>query len=112
MTAVFSGQPDRYAGLKIHSDCHIYAGPISPDMLRAVAELVDKHLLSRESGMARTGVDDVEAEKRKIQEENPAGINADMVNRALDQKLKAGVNNAQDEQKPEQNNGAMNDRQS
>ena len=93
MTAVFSGQPDRYAGLKIHSDCHIYAGPISPDMLRAVAELVDKHLLSRETGMARTGVDDVEAEKRKIQEENPAGINVETIARMLGENGPNGANN-------------------
>ena len=93
MTAVFSGQPDRYAGLKVHSDCHIYAGPISPDMLRAVAELVDKHLLSRESGMARTGVDDVEAEKRKIQEENPAGINVETIARMLGENGPNGASN-------------------
>lgn len=66
MGAVFAGTPGRYADLRAVVTCRINSGPISGDEQNQARENVKAGLLSEESGMARIGVADVDAEKAVI----------------------------------------------
>jgi hypothetical protein len=69
LASVFMGQAGRYDGLRAVFACRIDPGPTSADELRLVMELVAARLLSRETGMHRAGVDDVDAEQTRIGQE-------------------------------------------
>lgn len=72
LAAYLAGEPGRFDSLRATFECRIDPGPMTAEEYRLVMELVDKKLLSRESGMSRTGVDDVDAEKARIDAEAPA----------------------------------------
>lgn len=55
--------------LRVTCDCELHLGPISPEQQQANRALVKANLLSRESAMTANGVEDVEAERAKIQEQ-------------------------------------------
>lgn len=69
MAAVFSGQPDRFAGLRVNAEARLNLGPMSTEDQKLVGELVDKELISRETGMGRIGIEDTDAEKGRIRQE-------------------------------------------
>lgn len=70
MAAVFSGQPGRFASLRVNAEARLQLGAVSADDQKMVGELVDKKLLSRETGMTRIGVEDTDAEKARIAQES------------------------------------------
>lgn len=72
LASVFMGQPGRYDGLRAVFACRLDPGPISADELRLVMDLVAARLLSRETGMLRAGVEDVDAEQSRIEQETQA----------------------------------------
>jgi hypothetical protein len=73
MAAAFAGTPGRFDTLRAVFECRIDAGPLSIEELRLNMELSgDQPLLSQETAMARSGVDDVDAELGKIAEEAEA----------------------------------------
>lgn len=73
MAAAFSGQPGHFAALRAVFSCQIDTGPISSDEIAQVQSLTGgQPLLSQESGMARIGVEDVDAEQARIATEADA----------------------------------------
>lgn len=79
--ATFAGAAGRYAPLRAVFDTRLDPGPLPAEEARLVMELVDKKLLSRQTGMSRVGVDDVDAEQAAIQTERAASL-ADRETRA------------------------------
>jgi hypothetical protein len=74
LTALFSGQPGRYDGLRATFDCRLDVGPLDPQDVQQVINLVNNKLLSHETGMARVRVDDVDAEQTRINAESDAAM--------------------------------------
>lgn len=72
LAAHFAGQPGRYLDLRAVTICHLDTGPLGADEAKQVIDLVDAKLLSRETGMARVGIDDTDAEAQRIQAEDEA----------------------------------------
>lgn len=73
LAAQFSGQPGRFASLRATCECRLDTGPVSADELRLNQELSGgKQIYSQETAMSRSGVEDVDAEKAKITEEQAA----------------------------------------
>lgn len=72
MAAAFSGQAGRFAELRAVFECRIDSGPMSAADQREVRENVKAELLSEETGMAKIGVQDVDAEKNRIASERDA----------------------------------------
>lgn len=70
--AAFGGQPGRYDGLRAVFACRLDPGPVPADESRLVLDLVEGGLLSREGGMERAGVEDVDAEQARIEQERAA----------------------------------------
>lgn len=66
MAATLSGQPDRFASLRATCAARINPGPLSSEDIKAIIEMVKEKLLSRETGMSRLDVDDVDAELARI----------------------------------------------
>ena len=66
MAAAFSGVPGRYDGLRATFACRVDTGPITADEQDQTRQNVAAGLLAEETGMARIGVQDVDAEKTKI----------------------------------------------
>jgi hypothetical protein len=67
MATAFSGQPGRFAELRAVFECRIDTGPLSTEELRLNKELSgDQPLFSQETAMARSGIDDVDAELERI----------------------------------------------
>ena len=69
MAAVFSGQPGRYAGLRVQVNCHLRVGPLSEGEQKLVGELADKKLLSKETARGRLGIEDPDAEAARVASE-------------------------------------------
>jgi len=69
MAAVFSGQPGRYAGLRVQANCHLRVGPLSEGEQKLVGELADKKLLSKETARTRLGIEDPDAEAARVASE-------------------------------------------
>lgn len=72
MASAFAGTPGRFDSLRAVFECRIDTGPMSSDEQREVRENVMAGLLSEETGMARIGVDDVDAERERITAEREA----------------------------------------
>ncbi len=72
LAAVFSGQPGRYAGLRVQANCHLEVGPLTADEQRLIGELVDKNLYSKETGRGLLGVEDTDAEAARVAGEQQA----------------------------------------
>ncbi|PDW02283.1 hypothetical protein [Candidatus Viridilinea mediisalina] len=72
LAAQLAGQPGRYLGLRAVATCHLDSGPLGSDESRQVVELVEARLLSRETAMGRIGVDDTDAEARRVAAEREA----------------------------------------
>lgn len=66
MAAQFSGQPGRFAGLRVDAECRLDLGPVSAYDQEGAIKLRDAGFISLETGMGRVGVDDVDAEKTRI----------------------------------------------
>jgi len=66
LAAVFAGQRGRYAGLRPTCDCRLNTGPLSGDEQREIVNQYDTGLISRETAMARIGIEDVDAEAARI----------------------------------------------
>lgn len=71
MAAQFSGQPGRFAGLRVDAECRLDLGPVSAYDQESAIKLRDAGFISTETGMSRVGVDDVDAEKTRIAAEQP-----------------------------------------
>jgi hypothetical protein len=69
LTALYSGQQGRYDSLRATFDCRLDLGPLDPQDVQQVINLVNNKLLSHETGMARVRVDDVDAEQTRINAE-------------------------------------------
>lgn len=69
MASYFSGSPGRYSGLRAVVQARIDAGPVTPDEKRLAIELKDAGLWSVETAMSATGIEDVDAEKERIERE-------------------------------------------
>lgn len=72
LAAHFAGQSGRYLDLRAVVSCALSAGPVTSEDVAQVISLVEAELLSRETGMARAGVDDTDAEAQRIQAEREA----------------------------------------
>lgn len=66
MAAVFMGQSERFAELRMNADCRVDTGPILPDEVRVGMELVEKKVWSRARLQRMTGVEDTESEDAVI----------------------------------------------
>ena len=73
LAATLAGEPNKWAGLTIKADAQIDAGPVSPEMMRATAEMVRDRLLSQETGRSWIGVTDTKAEAQRVDDEQSAG---------------------------------------
>ena len=80
LAATFAGTPGRYADLRAVVTCRVNSGPITSDEQDQTRQNVAAHLLSEETGMARIGVDDVDAEKTKIAAEGETASAAQQTN--------------------------------
>lgn len=69
MTAVFSGQPGRYEGLRVTAECRIDLGSASVDDVRVVSEARKAGLMSQQTAVSRAGADDPTAEINLINQE-------------------------------------------
>lgn len=67
--AYFMGSPGRYEGLRAYVQTIIDAGPVSPDDMRVAAEMLDRGVWDWELTASATGVDDVDALKKRLQKE-------------------------------------------
>jgi hypothetical protein len=72
LAAIFAGQPGRYRSLRATFKCRLNPGPISPDEIRLVIELVRARLMSRETAMSRADIEDVDEELAKIEVDSKA----------------------------------------
>lgn len=66
---LISGQKGRFDGLNVSVECKVDAGPLTPEERAAIADLYKLDLLSRETAMQLLGVEDVDAEIQRIDEE-------------------------------------------
>lgn len=69
MAAVFSGQPGRFAGLRVNAEARVNLGPMAADDQKMIMDQVDKGLLSKETGRSKLGVEDTEAEAERVASE-------------------------------------------
>lgn len=68
MAEAFAGEPGKYTDrLRVTASAHLDLGSATPEERQAIAGQVEDNLLSRRTAMSRLGVEDVEAELRKIQ---------------------------------------------
>jgi hypothetical protein len=72
LAAYLAGQPGRYDSLRVEAVCQFHLGPVTPAELTALIALVEAEILSRETAMGRTGIDDTDAEARRIAAEREA----------------------------------------
>lgn len=70
LAAIFASEPGRYDALRAEAECRLDLGPIDPETMRVVTELVDKKMMSRERGMGQLGIDDPQAELSRIATES------------------------------------------
>ncbi len=68
----FTGKTGRYAGLRANFATRIDTGPLPTPELDLIVRQVEALILSRETGMERIGVEDTDAEKSRIDEEQQA----------------------------------------
>lgn len=80
MAAAFANQPGRFDSLRATFTCRVDSGPISADEQKEARENVAAGLLSKETGMVRVGIDDVDAEKTKIAAESETANQAQQTN--------------------------------
>lgn len=73
IAVAFTQTTDPFPGLKMMFECRVDAGPLSAAETQELSDLVEKGLLSRQTAMARCGVDDVDAEMNNI-ENDPDGM--------------------------------------
>lgn len=59
-------------GWRVQAETVINSGPLTSDEQTAIVSLVDKKLLSRETGMSQLGIEDVDAEVERIEAEEAA----------------------------------------
>lgn len=78
--ADLSGQPGRYAELRVNFDCRLDPGPLSAQERALVAEEVEKRLRSREDAMTLLGIDDPDAMLDQIVAEGNALNPANAIN--------------------------------
>lgn len=83
LTALFAGQPGRYAGLRANVSARVDLGPVTAEEIKANTEQVTAELLSPETAMSRNGVRDVPAEQARIAEAQAA--KADLAQVMLEQ---------------------------
>lgn len=69
MEATFAGRPGYFHDLKIISDVKLDAGPLTDEERAEIAKDYAAKLISRQTAMALLGVEDVDAEVRRILEE-------------------------------------------
>jgi hypothetical protein len=60
---------EQFKSLRDNVTCHPNSGPLTPDEKRLILEMVAAEVISRELAMVMMGVEDVEAEMQKIQNE-------------------------------------------
>lgn len=72
-TAAFAaGAPERFTTLRSTFSARVDAGPLSADEIKTITERYQAGLLSRETALALQGIDDVDAEVARIEEEDQA----------------------------------------
>ena len=72
LAARLMNTPDAFAGLRVDFSCVVNTGPLSTEEQAQIRENVAARLLSEETGMSRLGVDDVLAERARIDEDRMA----------------------------------------
>lgn len=72
--ANFSGQPDRYVGLRAYVQAKVDSGPVSADDMRVAAEMRERGLWDWETAASATGIDDVDAIKVRLADESGVGL--------------------------------------
>ena len=96
MAAYFAGQPGRYDGLRAYVQASVDSGPLSPEDLDVASRMMDKGIWSKETTMQKTGIEDVQAEKDRIEKEQADQQAGDAASLALAQqaldKMRAGGN--------------------
>lgn len=95
MAAVFSGQPDRYAGLRAVVQARLDSGPIAAADKLAAIQIRDAGLWSIETAMSQTGIEDTDAEKERIEREQQGQQSADAANMAAVQAIMDKMNPVQ-----------------
>lgn len=71
MAAVFSGTPGRFDELRADVKARVDSGPISADEVRVAKEMAgDVELWSQEYAMSYTGIEDVDAEMQRMEQES------------------------------------------
>jgi hypothetical protein len=76
LTALLAGQPNRYASLRVDFNARVDTGPTSADIQQLVINQRNAGLLSLETAMVRSDVDDPDAELAKINTEKQAEVAA------------------------------------
>jgi hypothetical protein len=67
MAEAFAGAPGRWTDqFRVDFTCHVDTGPLSSDEQQAVMTAVDKQMIARNTGRARLGIQDVDAEQAEI----------------------------------------------
>lgn len=72
LAAKLLNRPDMFDGLRVDFSCVVNTGPLSPEEQNQIRENVAAHLLSEETGMSQLGIDDVGAERARIDEDRMA----------------------------------------
>lgn len=69
LSASIMGNPTQFDAYRIMVQCRTSAGPVSADMLRTLADIAERNFLSHETGLSMAGVQDTEAEIKRVDAE-------------------------------------------
>lgn len=75
MAEAFMGSPGKYTErLRVTFQCHVHLGPVSPEERKQNADDMKAGLVSRETAMSQSGIQDVDAEMERMRREETARI--------------------------------------
>lgn len=95
--AMIAGQPGRFESLRAYVKAHIDPGPVEPDDMRVASEMHEKGIWDWETTASATGIDDVDAVKQRIEQEE-MDENAKMLAFAEQAQPPAGDDEEEDEE--------------
>lgn len=99
LAAGIMGNPTMFDEYRIAVQCRTETGPVSSDMLRTLADIAERNFLSHETGLSMAGVQDTEAEIKRVDAEKEKALQEQQqmlgtnVSDALNSLIKKGQNN-------------------